>query len=51
MLEFYQAYADYRDLMDWVEKAIRGLADTLHGTQQDHLPGARVRSRPEPSGA
>ena len=26
MLELYQAYADYRDLMDWIEKAIRGLA-------------------------
>jgi lysyl-tRNA synthetase class 2 len=34
MLELYLAYADYRDLMDWIEKAIRGLADTLHGTQQ-----------------
>ncbi|MGH8266621.1 MAG: amino acid--tRNA ligase-related protein, partial [Steroidobacteraceae bacterium] len=34
MLELYLAYADYRDLMDWVEKATRGLADTVHGTQQ-----------------
>ena len=34
MLELYLAYADYRDLMDWIEKAIRGLADTLHGKQQ-----------------
>ncbi len=34
MLELYLAYADYRDLMQWVEKAIRGLADTLNGTQQ-----------------
>ena len=34
MLELYLAYADYRDLMEWVEKAIRGLADTLNGTQQ-----------------
>ncbi len=34
MLEAYLAYADYRDLMDWIEKATRGLADTLHGTQQ-----------------
>ena len=33
MLELYLAYADYRDLMDWTEKATRGLADTLHGTQ------------------
>ncbi len=34
MLELYLAYADYRDLMDWVEKAIRGLADTTHGSQR-----------------
>jgi lysyl-tRNA synthetase, class II len=34
MLELYLAYADYRDLMDWIEKAIRGLADVLYGTQQ-----------------
>jgi lysyl-tRNA synthetase, class II len=34
MLELYLAYADYRDLMDWIEKATRGLADSLNGTQQ-----------------
>ena len=34
MLELYLAYADYRDIMDWVEKAIRGLSDALNGTQQ-----------------
>jgi lysyl-tRNA synthetase, class II len=34
MLELYLAYADYRDLMEWIEKAIRGLADTLHGALQ-----------------
>jgi lysyl-tRNA synthetase, class II len=34
MLELYLAYADYRDLMDWIEKATRGLAETLHGSQQ-----------------
>jgi lysyl-tRNA synthetase class 2 len=34
MLELYLAYADYRDLMDWIEKAIRGLAETLHGSQR-----------------
>jgi lysyl-tRNA synthetase, class II len=34
MLELYLAYADYRELMDWIEKAIRGLADTLYGTQR-----------------
>jgi lysyl-tRNA synthetase class 2 len=39
MLELYLAYADYRDLMDWIEKAIRGLADTLHGSQQINYQG------------
>jgi lysyl-tRNA synthetase class 2 len=34
MLELYLAYADYRDLMDWIEKATRGLADALYGRQQ-----------------
>jgi len=34
MLELYLAYADYRDLMDWIEKAVRGLAESLYGTQQ-----------------
>ena len=31
MLELYLAYADYRDLMGWVERAFRGLADAIHG--------------------
>ena len=34
MLELYLAYADYRDLMGWIEKATRGLAEALHGSQQ-----------------
>jgi len=34
MLELYLAHADYHALMDWIEKAIRGLADTLRGKQQ-----------------
>jgi len=34
MLELYLAYADYRDLMDWIEKATRGIADTLQGSQR-----------------
>jgi lysyl-tRNA synthetase, class II len=32
MLELYLAYADYRDLMDWAEKATRGLANAIHGS-------------------
>jgi lysyl-tRNA synthetase class 2 len=39
MLELYLAYADYRDLMDWVEKAIRGLADAIHGSRQIDYQG------------
>src|SRR6201988_4103059 len=34
MLELYLAWADYDDIMDWVEKATRGLADTLNGSPQ-----------------
>jgi lysyl-tRNA synthetase class 2 len=34
MLELYQAYADYRDLMDLVERMFQGLADTLLGTRR-----------------
>jgi lysyl-tRNA synthetase class 2 len=39
MLELYLAYADYRDIMNWVEKAMRGLADTLNGSQQLQYQG------------
>jgi lysyl-tRNA synthetase class 2 len=39
MLELYLAYADYRDLMDWIEKATRGLAEALHGSQQISYQG------------
>ena len=31
MIEFYQAYADYRDLMDLTEALLRGMAQTLLG--------------------
>jgi lysyl-tRNA synthetase class 2 len=34
MLELYWAYGDYRDVMDWVEKAFRGLADAVCGTRK-----------------
>ena len=39
MLELYLAYGDYLDLMDWIEKAIRGLAETIRGTQQIEYQG------------
>ena len=31
MVEFYQAYADYRDLMDLTESMLRSLTDKLFG--------------------
>jgi lysyl-tRNA synthetase class 2 len=41
MLELYLAYADYRDLMDWIEKAIRGLAQTIYGAEELSYQGRR----------
>jgi lysyl-tRNA synthetase class 2 len=32
MLELYLAYGDYRDLMDWAEKALGGMAQAIKGT-------------------
>ena len=32
MVEFYQAYADYNDLMDLTEEMLRGMAQEIHGT-------------------
>ncbi len=34
MLEFYQAYADYRDLMDLTEEMLRGLAQEVLGSTE-----------------
>ncbi|CDI00774.1 lysine tRNA synthetase, constitutive [Candidatus Competibacter denitrificans Run_A_D11] len=39
MLEFYLAYADYRDLMDLTEALLRGMAQTLLGNTQLHYQG------------
>ena len=39
MLELYLAYADYRDLMGWVEGAFRGLADAIHGSTRFEYQG------------
>jgi len=39
MLELYQAYADYNDLMDMVERIFQGLADTICGTRDVEYQG------------
>ena len=39
MLEFYQAYSDYIDLMDLTEDMLRSLADTVLGSSVVHYQG------------
>jgi lysyl-tRNA synthetase class 2 len=39
MIEFYQAYADYRDLMDLTEAMLRGLAENVLGTTTVNYQG------------
>jgi lysyl-tRNA synthetase class 2 len=39
MLELYQAYADFRDLMELVERLFQGLCDTIVGTRQVQYQG------------
>ena len=47
MMEFYQAYADYRDLMDFTEALLRYLCDEVLGTQQVEYQGQVIDfSRP-----
>jgi lysyl-tRNA synthetase class 2 len=40
MLEFYQAYADYHDLMDLTETLLRGLAEAVNGSTRVDYQGA-----------
>jgi lysyl-tRNA synthetase class 2 len=40
MLELYQAYADYHDLMEMIETLFQGLADTLLGSRTLQYQGA-----------
>ena len=42
MLELYQAYADFRDLMDLVEGMFTGLADAVLGTRQVDYQGTAI---------
>lgn len=39
MVEFYQAYADYHDLMDLTEQMLRGLAEDVVGSTQVNYQG------------
>lgn len=45
-VELYQAYADYRDLMDLVERLIRGLCDSVYGSRQVEYQGERFDFEP-----
>ncbi len=42
MLEFYQAYADYRDLMSLTEEMLRGLAEEVMGTETISFQGEQL---------
>jgi len=42
MLELYQAYADYRDLMEMIEALFQGLADTLKGSRKIQYQGTEI---------
>jgi lysyl-tRNA synthetase, class II len=42
MLEFYQAYADYQDLMDLTEKMIRYITRQINGTEQVFYQGNTI---------
>ncbi len=42
MLEFYQAYADYRDLMDLTEDLLKGLCEEVLGTTRVPYQGREV---------
>ncbi len=41
MLEFYQAYSDYEDLMDFTESMLRDLTQTILGTTEISYQGRR----------
>ncbi len=42
MLEFYQAYADYHDLMDLTEEMLRGICNTLIGSTTIEYQGTEL---------
>jgi len=46
MIEFYQAYADYEDLMDLTENLFSGLADKIVGSQKINYQGNEINLAP-----
>jgi lysyl-tRNA synthetase, class II len=47
MLEFYQAYADYRDLMDLTERMLRTLTEAITGERSLEYQGERYDFEPD----
>ena len=43
MLEWYEAYADYRDTMDRIEELVETVAREVLGTTTVSVPGPRAR--------
>ena len=46
MLEFYQAYATYEDMMDLTEEMISSICQKIHGTMQINYQGTEVNLSP-----
>jgi lysyl-tRNA synthetase class 2 len=42
MLEFYQAYANYKDLMDLTEDMFRSIAEEVNGTAKSMMDGQEI---------
>ena len=45
MLEWYEAYADYRDTMERMERLLEAVALEVHRDDEDDVPRARARSQ------
>jgi lysyl-tRNA synthetase class 2 len=46
MLEFYMAYSDYEDMMEFVEKMLSGLVETICGTFEINYIGTEINFTP-----
>ena len=42
MLEFYMAYADYNDMMDFTQRMLRQVAEDVNGTSISHFNGHEI---------